>query len=62
MGLIIRNATTIGISHIWYTSPCAKGAYNAMFVKVGFNAIAKAAKTIVSVSFLVFKHGSSYGC
>ena len=43
-------------------SPCAKGAYSWIWVKVGFKAIARAAKTIVRASFLVFMFfGSLFG-
>lgn len=43
-------------------SPCAKGAAKPTYVKVGFSTIARAAKTIVNESFLVFKLFSSIGC
>jgi len=55
IGLINKKATMIGISHNWYIRPGAKGKLMEMYVKAGFSAIAKAAKTIVNESFLVFK-------
>ena len=55
IGLINKKATIIGISHNWYMRPGAKGKLMEMKVKAGFSAIAKAAKTIVNESFLVFK-------
>ena len=42
--------------------PIAKGAGKAIFVKAGFNATVRAAKTMVRASFLVFMLIGSYWC